>query len=273
MTFTEIRAIVGQTVGSEPSEWMDHRCRLAEFWQIPDGAHVLEVGCGRGFTTTVLATAVGSQGKVIAIDTQPLEKGSWHQWSSKLLNSVVGSRVQYCFGTDLLEPSVTFEDGSFELAVFSHSPFFLTSPQVLAALFRRVRPWSKRLAYAEYDLQPRDLAQTPHMLDFLTQAYLILLAPEESKGSVHSLLLPSEARQMAEQGGWHVAQDLLLQGPGGGSSWQEHITELSREMLESRRDVLSPDALSLAETCLILVEQLASEVGVQSMSTYSFIAE
>ncbi len=42
--------------------------RSSTQWQIPAGARVLEIGCGQGDTTAVLADAVGSAGRVIAVD-------------------------------------------------------------------------------------------------------------------------------------------------------------------------------------------------------------
>lgn len=47
---------------------MDHRLDLVSFWGIPPGSRVLEIGCGQGDCTVVLADAVGETGHVDAVD-------------------------------------------------------------------------------------------------------------------------------------------------------------------------------------------------------------
>lgn len=53
-----------------------HRIALAEFWDISPGESVLEIGCGQGDCTAVLATAVGESGHVTAIDPADLDYGA-----------------------------------------------------------------------------------------------------------------------------------------------------------------------------------------------------
>ncbi len=45
-----------------------HRLKLAEFWEINAGARILEIGCGQGDTTAVLAYMVGEEGFVHGVD-------------------------------------------------------------------------------------------------------------------------------------------------------------------------------------------------------------
>lgn len=47
---------------------MDHRLDLVSFWGITPGSRVLEIGCGQGDCTIVLADAVGESGHVDAVD-------------------------------------------------------------------------------------------------------------------------------------------------------------------------------------------------------------
>jgi predicted methyltransferase len=53
-----------------------HRLVLLQNWNIPTGAKVLELGCGQGDCTTVLAHAVGEQGRVVAVDPAGLDYGA-----------------------------------------------------------------------------------------------------------------------------------------------------------------------------------------------------
>jgi predicted methyltransferase len=53
-----------------------HRIDLLEHWKIPTASRVLELGCGQGDCTTVLAHAVGEQGLVVAVDPAELNYGA-----------------------------------------------------------------------------------------------------------------------------------------------------------------------------------------------------
>jgi ubiquinone/menaquinone biosynthesis C-methylase UbiE len=52
-----------------------HRLMLVQQWNIPTGSKVLELGCGQGDCTTVLANAVGEQGSVVGVDPANLGYG------------------------------------------------------------------------------------------------------------------------------------------------------------------------------------------------------
>lgn len=54
-----------------------HRLALLQHWNIPVGSKVLELGCGQGDCTTALASAVGEQGRVVAVDPAPLDYGAF----------------------------------------------------------------------------------------------------------------------------------------------------------------------------------------------------
>jgi predicted methyltransferase len=53
-----------------------HRLAVLQHWNIPTGSKVLELGCGQGDFTTVLAHAVGKHGTVVAIDPADLDYGA-----------------------------------------------------------------------------------------------------------------------------------------------------------------------------------------------------
>lgn len=52
-----------------------HRLLLLQQWNIPAGSKILELGCGQGDCTTVLAHAVGEEGRVVAVDPAELNYG------------------------------------------------------------------------------------------------------------------------------------------------------------------------------------------------------
>lgn len=60
----------------------DHRLVLLQHWEIPTGSKILEIGCGQGDCTTVLAHAVGEEGTVVAVDPAELTYGVFCYFSS-----------------------------------------------------------------------------------------------------------------------------------------------------------------------------------------------
>ena len=55
---------------------IEQRAQLVNFWGIGKGEKVLEIGCGQGDCTAVLAAAVGEEGSVTAIDPASLDYGT-----------------------------------------------------------------------------------------------------------------------------------------------------------------------------------------------------
>lgn len=52
------------------------RIKLVERWDVKPGERILELGCGQGDCTAVLAVAVGSHGHVTAVDPGPPDYGT-----------------------------------------------------------------------------------------------------------------------------------------------------------------------------------------------------
>ena len=136
---------------------LKHRMALVETWAPEPGQHVLEVGCGHGDTTAVLAEAVGPNGRVVAIDRAtasdggPITIGHAH---SQIKESGLGARVEFRLSTDLLDETLDFPSKAFDLVVFSHCSWYMARAKVLEESFQRVRPWAVCLGYAEWDLHP-----------------------------------------------------------------------------------------------------------------------
>ena len=74
---TDIANIAKLGDGSSSEPQIEGRLDLCRKWGIPQGSKVLEIGCGQGDCTLVIAYVVGDQGHVTAIDPAPLDYGSW----------------------------------------------------------------------------------------------------------------------------------------------------------------------------------------------------
>ena len=247
-------------------------------WTPGKGNHVIEVGCGQGETTVVLAAAVGASGRVLAVDNGPAEYGrpvTLGQAHAYIKSSALGGRIEFLLSTDLLDPHMDFPENAFDLAVFSHSSWYMSSPQELHRLFARVRPWARRLGYAEWDARPRHLRQLPHLFAVLLQVHAHSIAPQTSTANVRSLILPDQARLLAEKAGWTIIEEKIIDTStplGYGKSWEIHkALDMAEQLIAS--DEVSEDVRNLLAAEKQLLSRLSRETRNLSLSTYAFLAE
>lgn len=141
---------------------LQHRLNLVEAFGVKEEMRVLEIGCGQGDTTVALAEAVGEDGKVMAIDIAnrsygaPLTLG---QATDQIKKSELGERITFQFEMDF----ETFESSEvFDVAVLSHSSWYFRRPEDLLRYFKKLRKMTKRICFAEWDLDFTDIKQRGH---------------------------------------------------------------------------------------------------------------
>ena len=255
----------------------------------------------------MLAAAVGDTGKVLGVDTASLDYGApikvrdAHAFTK---DSPLGNRIEFRMSTDLLSPDVDFPEESFDLAVFALSSWHMSSPDVLSELFARVRPWAKRLGYAEWSLRPQSVNQIPHLIAVLLQVHFRTIWPGSPGGDIYSLVLPEQARAMAEVAGWKILREQtsdISTGLEDGRMWEvSHAFSMGEALAHSgdpqvqryAREIISSELHLMASLCdesqvdWLMGTGLNSEsketlkqnrfpVGGNSMSlpTYVFVAE
>lgn len=151
-----------------------YRAELVRRWDIAPGARVLEVGCGQGDMTAVLADAVGPHGHVLAVDVADPSYGApvtVGDSAARLAAGPLGPRIDFRFGFDVLDEEATsdFADGAFDHVVLAHCSWYFASAEQLTRTLARVRPWARTLCFAEWDLTPRSADRIPHLLAVLAQ--------------------------------------------------------------------------------------------------------
>lgn len=72
-----------------------HRLMLLQHWDIAPDSKVLELGCGQGDCTTVLAYAVGEQGRVVAVDGSTGALYTLGQAQSHISQGPLGARITW----------------------------------------------------------------------------------------------------------------------------------------------------------------------------------
>jgi len=104
-------AFLGRLLDSRIRRWVQPPHKIIERSGIEQGMTVLDLGCGSGAFTTLLARVVGEQGKVYAVDVQP---GMLRQLEHKLAKAenldISNVELRQASAYEL-----PFEDGSLDL--------------------------------------------------------------------------------------------------------------------------------------------------------------
>ncbi|MDP4170899.1 MAG: class I SAM-dependent methyltransferase, partial [Bacillota bacterium] len=190
----------------------EHRLKLAEFWGIKKGSRVLEIGCGQGDTTAVLAYLVGEGGSVHGIDIasphygSPISLGTAADYLKK---STLGKQIKIDFETDPLSVNVDFPENSFDYIVLSHCSWYFKSIEELTEVLKKARKWGKRLCFAEWDSRIETIDQLPHFLTILIQAQYESFK-ENSTSNVRTLFTPNQIKQLVGNTGWNIINEVSI---------------------------------------------------------------
>ncbi|PWN54397.1 hypothetical protein IE53DRAFT_293001, partial [Violaceomyces palustris] len=230
------------------------------------GKRVVEIGCGQGDMTTVLASLVwdrgGKGGEVHALDPADLDKyGSpftLAQAQSHISSTVLGERISWR-NVDPLEYLSSEGIGGFDYAVLAHSIYYLPSLGYLYELFRALHRNVNvgKLLVAEWSNEISDLKSLPHLLSVLIQG----LKPLE-EGNVRISPSPSCIVRLATKAGWKlVEQEQGGGGGGGGSKKRGHLGRIlkSPQVEDGKWEVFS--ALEVAKSLADLDDQEGPEEG------------
>jgi len=230
------------------------RIRLLTSWNtsqtIKPGSNVIEIGCGQGDMTTVLASAVGPNGRVIALDACPnpetygtpyLKEAQDH-----ISNSEIGNRITFINGVDPVEYlygiTRTGRGVDFDCVVMANCLWYFASVKEVEDTFRAIRGLGSkiRLLISEYGLKsslPGPEAM-PHIHAALAQAALEAFKVEGSSNSnIRTVLSPDAISELAKNAGWELAREEFVIPDVGYSDgkWEVDVV-LSEEFLVKCKD-------------------------------------
>lgn len=253
-----------------------HRLRLAEFWGISSGDRILEIGCGQGDTTAVLAYMAGENGYVHAIDQASPDYGApltLGQAAAHLQQSPLGGRIHFEFGKDLLSPEVDYPEHTYDLVVLSHCSWYFQSSQQLAAVLQKARRWGKKLCFAEWDTRITDTAQLPHLLAALIQAQIEAFK-QGSSSNIRTLFVPADLRDLIAQAGWTVTAEDTIHSP----LLQDGRWEVGFTLQESLQETaeapgIPPKLTELVQSQIRLLQEISTVPNVPPMPTFLLVAE
>lgn len=180
---------------------LKHRMSLVESFSIQKGMSVIEIGCGQGDTTVVLADAVGEAGHVLAVDIASADYGApitLGEATAAIAASKLGKQVEFLLETDLLELPET----KFDVAILSHSSWYFRNPDQLLAYLTKLRSMADRLYLAEWDLDFSRLSQRSH---FAATAILALYSEfVENEGNIQYVFDRAQFQNLLEKAGWTI---------------------------------------------------------------------
>ncbi|AIS61726.1 class I SAM-dependent methyltransferase [Listeria ivanovii] len=237
----------------------DHRMKLVDFWEIKSGDRVLEVGCGQGDTTAVLANAVGSNGFVQGIDIAPKSYGApftLGDATDHLKKSPLGNRMDFKLATNILQGDITFSDLEFDVAVLSHASWYFSSKEELTRMLILLSKWANRVCYAEWDPQITDVKQSSHLLAVLTQASYEAFK-KETQSNIRTFISPFDLKEIIAEHHWKIGEEASIYSEKmQDSRWEiEYTKNFIAKELEA--DLGVPDKFKsflLSQTKLIHLE-------------------
>lgn len=254
----------------------EHRLKLAEFWGISEGSKVLEIGCGQGDTTAVLAYLVGEKGLIHGIDIASPDYGAPITLEDSihyLKESALGNQIKVQFETNILSPEVDFPKGYFDFVVLSHSSWYLHSFEELHDILMQLKKWGKTLCFAEWDTRIQTDEQVPHFLSVLIQAQYECFK-NTSLSNVRTLFTPMDVKKIAEDAGWNVLKETTIYSPAlQDGEWEiQHVLTDYSEELNAVSDMPSKFQNLLLSEIKLLDDAMHNSV-IKPMSTFAFIAK
>ncbi|KAI5839650.1 S-adenosyl-L-methionine-dependent methyltransferase [Morchella snyderi] len=188
-----------------------HRVALMSRFNIPAGAKILELGCGQGETTLVLAHLVGPTGHITGVDPARLDYGHPITVSAArnhILASPLGARISFHAIDPLAYLSALPAGHSFDFIILSHSLWYFPSKRAVLNSLAALGPYAPRLLVAEYSFEGRLEEQRPHVLAAKCQAvFYDEKTPEQraaTEPNVRAAPSPMEVKEMAGRAGWGV---------------------------------------------------------------------
>ncbi len=210
----ELAALMASSAHDPGAQLRQTRFRIAlvRDWQIAAGARVLEVGCGQGDTTAVLADAVGAGGRVTAVDPADAGYGApvtLGESTRRLVDGPLGDRLDVRIPFDVLDAANAFPADAFDVVVLALCTWYFGSLEEIGETLQRVRSWAPRLCLAEWELEPAALEQTGHLLAVLIRARSEA-ARTDSDANVRTPYVRDRLHGLLAEAGWNVAHETLV---------------------------------------------------------------
>lgn len=185
-----------------------HRIRIVDAARIGEGMRVLEIGCGQGDTTAVLAAKVGTTGFVKGIDIAdgaygaPITLG---EATNHLLQGQLGQQMDIQLNTNLLDLS---EEEQYDVAIFSHCSWYMDSVQTLEQLIQKASKLAKKIIIVDWDIIKVDTNQQAHQQAALIQA--LYATQETTDANIRTLFTRQQIEELCTRNGGEIEQSITI---------------------------------------------------------------
>ncbi|SES64189.1 Protein-L-isoaspartate(D-aspartate) O-methyltransferase (PCMT) [Oceanobacillus limi] len=207
---------------------LQHRLSLIEAFDIQKGMRVLEIGCGQGDTSAALADAVGEDGHVVAMDIANPDYGApltLGQATDRIKNSQLGDRITFQFETDVTQME---SFAPFDVAVLSHSSWYFKQPEDLLHTFKLLRPMTKRICFAEWDLDFTSINQRAHFCAATILAIYSTFVSNE--GNIQNLFDKKQIQRLLVQADFHIEKQHIVDATYlQDAQWEKNYANSIRE--------------------------------------------
>lgn len=251
-----------------------HRIKLAKFWGIKKDMKILEIGCGQGDTTAVLAYLVGENGFVNGIDIASENYGSPITIGASadfLKKSKLGKQIKFDFEIDVLSEEIDFEENSFDVIVLSHCSWYLKSFDELTKILVKSRKWGKRLCFAEWDTRINSIEQYPHFLAVLVQSQYECFK-QNSYSNVRTLFTPMDIKSIAQKSGWFITEEETISSNDMQDGKWEIDIAINQYKSEINEVINMPEKFKeLIKSEVDLLDYYVKSNKIKSLSTYAFV--
>ena len=179
-----LRIFLGSMLHDQAAEekvWIPRfqlRMTVIQEWAIGLGKRVLDIGCGQGESSAILALALGPESRIVAIDPARSDYGipyTVSQSQEYICRSAIGSQISFFQTTaaDLFKSLNQSASAIVDVATLCHSLWYFPDIQTVIDLFRTLADAGITKVYtAEYDFDSAMPSQQPHMLAARAQASL-----------------------------------------------------------------------------------------------------
>ncbi|KAI7265003.1 hypothetical protein KC345_g8613 [Hortaea werneckii] len=243
---------------------------LAQTWQMLPDSRILDIGCGQGESSLVLAELLGPGGHITGIDTASHDYGSPFtvgEAQSYIKKSIYGKRIEFLQTDAARLLSIREEDAGqpapvqhFDGAVLSHSLWYFEDFESMSSLFRVLSNASiRRVHVADYSYEASLPEQVPHVLASRAQALVHASRrprpTRKDEPNVRAAPHPAKVIEIASAEGFTlVKEDRMTPGPRlRDGRWESSYVQTA--VFRDRIVQEGLDAESMAEV-LALVKQV-----------------
>jgi ubiquinone/menaquinone biosynthesis C-methylase UbiE len=253
-----------------------HRLKLIDFWNIGEGARILEIGCGQGDTTAALAHTVGKDGFVYGVDIasesygSPMTLGEARQ---KLLDSEIGQNIRIDFHFNILEDAVSFKNNSFDYIVLSHCSWYFSSYEELVTILNKARSLGKKLCFAEWSTKVVLPEQLAHYNSIMIQA-LCESFKASSTSNVRTLFTPTDIKKAISEAGWNMAKDIEIFSPNlHDGVWEVDMTRSLYPKEIENMDAMPQKMKDLLLSQIVELNIAAENSEIKPLAAYALLAD